>query len=173
MTMTETDLEALNFPDAPKMVSAEFPGPKSADALAQSARTESMARGAGRAPVVIDRAFGVTFKDPDGNTFIDLSAGVGVSSVGRCHPKVVAAMLARVSDEPPVKRLSTRERDVLIGIAEGLSNKAMAHRLGISARTIETHRSNIMRKLNIRTIAGLTRFAVSQGLVSMDKIKNE
>jgi len=92
MTMTETDLEALNFPDAPKMVSAEFPGPKSADALAQSARTESMARGAGRAPVVIDRAFGVTFKDPDGNTFIDLSAGVGVSSVGRCHPKVVAAM---------------------------------------------------------------------------------
>jgi DNA-binding NarL/FixJ family response regulator len=69
--------------------------------------------------------------------------------------------------------LTTRERDVLIGIAEGLSNKAMAHRLGISARTIETHRSNIMRKLNIRTIAGLTRFAVSQGLVSMDKIKNE
>jgi 4-aminobutyrate aminotransferase len=90
--VTEAELEALNFPDAPKMVSSRFPGPKAADALALSARTESMARGGGRMPVVIDRAFGVTFKDPDGNTFIDLSAGVGVSSVGRCNPKVVAAM---------------------------------------------------------------------------------
>lgn len=90
--MIETELEALNFADAPKMVTAEFPGPKATAALAQSARTESMARGGGRMPVVMDRAFGVTFKDPDGNTFIDLSAGVGVSCVGRCHPRVVAAM---------------------------------------------------------------------------------
>ena len=88
----EAQLEALNFPDAPKMVSADFPGPKAAAALALSARTESMARGGGRMPVVMDRAFGVTFKDPDDNTFIDLSAGVGVSSVGRCHPKVLEAM---------------------------------------------------------------------------------
>jgi 4-aminobutyrate aminotransferase len=92
VTVAETQLEALNFADAPKMVTAEFPGPKAAAALALSARTESMARGGGRMPVVMDRAFGVTFKDPDGNTFIDLSAGVGVSSVGRCHPKVVEAM---------------------------------------------------------------------------------
>jgi 4-aminobutyrate aminotransferase len=93
--VTETELEALNFPDAPKMVTAGFPGPNAAEALALSARVESMARGGGRMPVVMDRAFGVTFKDPDGNTFIDLSAGVGVSSVGRCHPKVVAAIRAQ------------------------------------------------------------------------------
>jgi 4-aminobutyrate aminotransferase len=92
VSVSETELETLNFADAPKMVTAEFPGPKAAAALALSARTESMARGGGRMPVVMDRAFGVTFKDPDGNTFIDLSAGVGVSSVGRCHPKVVEAM---------------------------------------------------------------------------------
>lgn len=90
--MTEAEFEALNFPDAPKMVSATYPGPKAGEALDLSARTESMARGGGRMPVVMDRAFGVTFKDPDGNTFIDLSAGVGVSSVGRCHPKVVEAI---------------------------------------------------------------------------------
>ena len=88
----ETELDALNFPDAPKIVSKQIPGPKSAEALALSARTESMARGGGRMPVVMDRAFGATFKDPDGNTFVDLSAGVGVSSVGRCHPKVVQAI---------------------------------------------------------------------------------
>ena len=90
--MNELDLESLNFPDAPKMVSATFPGPKAVAALELSARTESMARGGGRMPVVMDRAFGVTIQDPDGNTFIDLSAGVGVSSVGRCHPKVVEAI---------------------------------------------------------------------------------
>ncbi|MEO8298834.1 MAG: aspartate aminotransferase family protein [Burkholderiales bacterium] len=88
----ENELEALSFPDAPKMVSGEFPGPKTLASLALSERTESMARGGGRAPVVMDQAFGVTFKDPDGNTFIDLSAGVGVSSVGRCHPRVQAAV---------------------------------------------------------------------------------
>ena len=90
--MIEAELEALNFPEAPKMVSASFPGPKAAQALAESAKTESMARGGGRMPMVMDRAFGVTVMDPDGNTFIDLSAGVGVASVGRCHPKVVQAM---------------------------------------------------------------------------------
>jgi 4-aminobutyrate aminotransferase len=90
--VNEKELESLNFPDAPKIVSSTFPGPKAAAALALSARTESMARGGGRMPVVMDQAFGVTVRDPDGNTFIDLSAGVGVSSVGRCHPKVVEAI---------------------------------------------------------------------------------
>ncbi|BFO55027.1 MULTISPECIES: aspartate aminotransferase family protein [Comamonadaceae] len=96
--MTEAELEALNFADAPKMVSTAFPGPKAAEALALSARTESMARGGGRMPMVMDRAFGVTFKDPDGNVFVDLSAGVGVSSVGRCHPEVVKTMQRQAGD---------------------------------------------------------------------------
>lgn len=61
--------------------------------------------------------------------------------------------------------LTAREREVLSGIADGLSNKQLAARLGISARTIETHRNHIMHKLNIHTIAGLTRFAVAEGLV--------
>jgi len=67
------------------------------------------------------------------------------------------------------KVLSRREQEVLIGIAEGLSNKQLAARLGISARTVETHRGHIMQKLNIHSIAGLTRFAVSQGLIIVEK----
>ncbi len=90
--MSEAKLESLHFADAPQIVSSTLPGPKTSEALALSARTESMARGGGRMPIAMDRAFGATFKDPDGNTYIDLSAGVGVSSVGRCHPKVVAAI---------------------------------------------------------------------------------
>jgi two-component system, NarL family, nitrate/nitrite response regulator NarL len=66
--------------------------------------------------------------------------------------------------------LTQREREVLVGIAEGFSNKDIAMHLGISARTIETHRGHIMRKLNIHTIAGLTRFAVSEGLVEIQKL---
>jgi DNA-binding NarL/FixJ family response regulator len=70
---------------------------------------------------------------------------------------------------PQIRSLSQREREVLTGIAEGLSNKTIAARLGISARTIETHRGHIMHKLNIRSVAGLTRFAVSAGLVVVEK----
>jgi len=90
--MSEAKFEALHFADAPQILSSTLPGPKTSEALALSARTESMARGGGRMPIAMDRAFGATFKDPDGNTYIDLSAGVGVSSVGRCHPQVVAAI---------------------------------------------------------------------------------
>jgi len=88
----DAKFEALHFADAPRMVSKEFPGPLAAQSLELAARTESMARGAARMPVVLQQALGATFKDPDGNTFVDLSAGVGVTSVGRCHPKVVQAI---------------------------------------------------------------------------------
>lgn len=90
--MTEAKLQSLHFENAPNIVTSSIPGPKTGEALALSASTELMARGGGRMPMAMDRAFGATFKDPDGNTYIDLSAGVGVSSVGRCHPKVVQAI---------------------------------------------------------------------------------
>jgi DNA-binding NarL/FixJ family response regulator len=64
-------------------------------------------------------------------------------------------------------RLSNREREVLRHIAEGQSNKAIADQLKIGVRTVETHRERIMRKLDIHSIAGLTRFALAQGMVSL------
>lgn len=64
-------------------------------------------------------------------------------------PKVVAAMLARVSDEHPVTRLSTRERDVLALMAEGLTNAGIARRLGVSSRTVEAHVGHTLTKLDI------------------------
>jgi len=67
----------------------------------------------------------------------------------------------------PVSDLSAREREVLVAIADGLSNKEIATRLDIEVRTVETHRERLMRKLNLRGIADLTRFAIRQGLVSM------
>lgn len=67
----------------------------------------------------------------------------------------------------PLGRLTNREREVLLYIAEGFSNKEIACQLNIGVRTVETHRERIMRKLDIHSIAGLTRFAIAQGLVSL------
>jgi DNA-binding NarL/FixJ family response regulator len=60
--------------------------------------------------------------------------------------------------------LTPREREVLRGIASGMTNKEVAADLGISHRTVETHRENVMRKLGITTVAGLTRYAIDHGL---------
>jgi two-component system, NarL family, nitrate/nitrite response regulator NarL len=65
--------------------------------------------------------------------------------------------------------ITPRERQVLIAIAEGLSNKEIASRLNVGVRTIETHRERIMRKLNIHSIAGLTRYAIARGYVALQK----
>jgi DNA-binding NarL/FixJ family response regulator len=62
-------------------------------------------------------------------------------------------------------QLSGRERQVLIGVAQGYTNREIALQLGISHRTVETHRESLMRKLNVRTVAGLTRLALEAGLV--------
>jgi DNA-binding NarL/FixJ family response regulator len=64
-------------------------------------------------------------------------------------------------------QLSTREREVLILIAEGLTNHQIAARFKLGVRTVETHRQAVMRKLGIHSIAGLTRFAVACGLVAV------
>jgi DNA-binding NarL/FixJ family response regulator len=62
--------------------------------------------------------------------------------------------------------LTVRETEVLQLIAEGLPNKGIAAQLGISIKTVEKHRQSAMDKLNIHEIAGLTRYAMSQGMVS-------
>ena len=60
--------------------------------------------------------------------------------------------------------LTNREREVLLLVAEGLTNREIGERLDISPRTVETHRERVMGKLRIRTVAGLTRFVVEHGL---------
>ena len=76
--------------------------------------------------------------------------------------------VSELDETDPASRLSDREREVLVLIASGKSNKEIAGDLGIGVRTIETHRERIMRKLGIRSVAGLTKFAIANGLVSLD-----
>ncbi|MEI6669457.1 MAG: response regulator transcription factor [Acidobacteriota bacterium] len=66
-------------------------------------------------------------------------------------------------------KLTSRQREVLQLLAEGASTKTIASRLAVSIKTVETHRSDVMRRLDIHDIPGLVRFAVRAGLVSRDK----
>ena len=65
-------------------------------------------------------------------------------------------------------RLSPRERDVLRRLAEGKTSKEIARELHLSVATVETHRRQMSKKLGIRSIAALTKFAVREGLSSLD-----
>ena len=67
--------------------------------------------------------------------------------------------------------LSDRERDVIIGVVQGLQNKEIADRLFISVNTVITHRRNIARKLQIHSPAGLTIYAIVNGLVDISSVK--
>ncbi|MDE5786580.1 MAG: LuxR C-terminal-related transcriptional regulator [Duncaniella sp.] len=69
------------------------------------------------------------------------------------------------------KELSPREKDVIIGVVKGLSNKEIADRLNVSAHTVMTHRRNIASKLQIHSPAGLTIYAIVSHLVSLDEVK--
>lgn len=62
--------------------------------------------------------------------------------------------------------LTPRQRDVVRLIAEGLSTKEIAFRLGLSVKTVETHRGQIMERLGVDSVAGVTRYAIRVGLVS-------
>lgn len=75
----------------------------------------------------------------------------------------------QIDSASPSQELSGREREVLQLIAEGLSTREISHRLFVSESTINTHRRQIMEKLNIHNIARLTKFAIQEGLTSLDK----
>lgn len=64
-----------------------------------------------------------------------------------------------------LKDLSEREVEVLAALAEGLGNKEIGEKLFISPRTVDTHRTNLMRKLDVHNVAGLVRIAIAAGLV--------
>ena len=77
---------------------------------------------------------------------------------------------AFATGQPPKRDgdLTARESEVLQLIAEGFSNKQIASELGISIKTVEKHRQQVMNKLHIHDVAGLTRYAISKGLVGRE-----
>lgn len=78
---------------------------------------------------------------------------------------VARTLAAALQNERRIATLSAREREVLVEIARGATNKEIAARFGISVRTVESHRESVARKLNLKGAASLTRFAIENGLV--------
>jgi len=78
------------------------------------------------------------------------------------------ANILESSDASPASTLTAREREVLQLIAEGLKTKDIAARIHVSVKTVETHRQQVMRKLNAKSIAELTKIALREGLTSLD-----
>ena len=68
----------------------------------------------------------------------------------------------------PFNQLTPREREVMQLIAEGHTNQAIAQLLHVSIKTVEKHRANLMAKLDVHDVAGLTRIAIEHGLVFIE-----
>lgn len=82
---------------------------------------------------------------------------------------VVEGFLGRAPKEgDPLAGLTARQREILQLIAEGMSTKEIAVKLGVGVKTVETHRAKLMERLNIRDVAGLVRFAIRSGIISPD-----
>ena len=82
-------------------------------------------------------------------------------------PGMADALLSPGAAPAPGPALTAREKEVLSLLAEGLANKQVARRLGLSVRTAETHREHLSRKLGISSISGLTKYAIQHGLTSL------
>ena len=113
--ISEEELAKLSYREAPKMVT-KIPGPKVAKLLVESAKYEAMSRGGGSFPMIMEEGMGSTIKDADGNTFIDMSAGVAVNAVGRGHPEILKAIrkqigvLMHTTDVTNVKRIELAKK---------------------------------------------------------------
>jgi DNA-binding NarL/FixJ family response regulator len=79
---------------------------------------------------------------------------------------VISDYVRSLSTNPPsaINPLTVREREVLRLVAEGMTSKEISNALHVAPKTVETHRVQIMKKLDIRSVAGLTKYAVRHGL---------
>ncbi len=101
---------------------------------------------------------------------IELEKAINLVAEGRSYfsPRVVDAMrelMVSGGQDDSLESLTTREREIVQLIAESFSNKEIAAKLGMSVRTADTHRTNIMKKLDLHDVAALTRWAIANKLV--------
>ena len=100
----------------------------------------------------------------------ELIAAIRAALLGRTHvsPDLAPDVLAELADsrEPGAGRLTPRQRDVVRLIAEGRTMKEVAAALGVSPRTVETHKYQALQTLGLKTTAELIRYALEQGLVA-------
>ncbi len=89
-------------------------------------------------------------------------------AIARMYADDKGRQLGRWDSPPKSNKISRKEREVLQLIAEGKKTRDIAETLSVSIKTVETHRRNIMKKLNIFSVAGLTKYAILEGIISLE-----
>jgi DNA-binding NarL/FixJ family response regulator len=162
----DINMPDLNGIDATRQIVAEFPGIK---VVAFSMHTDHQFV----AEALKAGVSGYLQKD---SAFEELERAIRtvISNQTYLSPKIagdvvkgyVEKMVTGDSTDPTL--LTEREREVVQLYAEGHTTKQIADRLNLSVKTVETHRRNIMEKLNVTSIAALTKFAIREGLTTLD-----
>jgi two-component system response regulator NreC len=109
------------------------------------------------------------------NAYDDLRRALDAARRGKTYlcadvtESVVATSLRGGGTDNVRTLLTAREREVLQLLAEGLSSPEIGQRLFVATSTVETHRRNVMRKLGIHSVADLTKYAIREGLTSLER----
>jgi DNA-binding NarL/FixJ family response regulator len=166
IAIMDISMPGLNGLEATARISAEFPSVR-VIILSMHANEEYVLR------ALQAGASGYLLKDADPAELELAVAAVARGDTYLSPPvsrHVIDDYVRRVSDQRgPLDSLSPRQREVLQLIAEGNTTRQMAQLLGVSVKTVETHRAQLMERLDIHDIAGLVRFAVRTGVVSVDE----
>ncbi len=166
LVIMDIGMPVLNGMDATRQLRSELPAVK---VLAVSMHADRQYVSG----MLAAGASGYVVKD---SAFAELAQAIQVVMRGGRYlsPEVVDVLVDdyvhRLAPAPGsgLDRLSAREREVLQLIAEGHATADIAARLHVSRKTVETHRKNVMLKLELRSVAELTKFAVREGLTSLD-----
>ena len=165
IVIMDVSMPGLNGIDAARRILAENPKTKIiALSMHNDGRYISAALKSG--------AMGYILKE---SAFEELIAAIRTVMKGQCY---LSASIAAVVIKDYIRHLektesgvfsvlTPREREVLQALSEGLSTKEIASRLGVSIKTVETYRSQIMEKLDIHSVAELTKYAIREGITSL------
>ena len=168
IVVMDVAMKDMNGIEATRQIRADCPGVK---VLALSSHSDSRYVNA-----ILDAgASGYVLK---ANAYDDLRRAIEAARQGKSYlcPDVTQSVIGGSIRDPgsgsrsdsPGDPLSPREREVLQLLAEGLSSPEIGKRLFVATTTIETHRRNIVRKLGIHSVADLTKYAIREGLTSVE-----
>jgi DNA-binding NarL/FixJ family response regulator len=106
---------------------------------------------------------GYLLKDADADVIFEAINTV-MSGEQYLHAPIKSALLQSLTGRKSKQLLTRREKEILIHIVEGSSNKEIAAKLNLSVRTVENHRNHLLQKFDVKNTAGLVKIAIEQGL---------